>query len=435
MPFRIIRDDITHVKADAIVNTANPRAVVGRGTDQAIYEAAGWDRLLEERKKIGEIPPGECAVTEAFGLNARFIIHTVGPVWQGGHEDEEKLLDSCYRKSLLIARQLGCESVAFPIIAAGRYHYPKDRALRVALDAVRTFLDTLPEDEEMEVLLVVYDREIYEISRELADHVEAYIDDHYEPDYLAEASYHAAPVYSEAALLDDSAEYSEEAIFNDSSAYDEEAAGDIAHADELAPPSPDHGYFGAPPACGAAPTPDLDDEDEDGRDLEAKDINLSGTFFRHRRKRAAENKAADYVEAEKKAAWRPAPSAFSSPKSLNDLEKQVGETFREMLFRLIDERGLTDPAVYRRANIDRKLFSKIRNNKDYQPKKNTALALAIALELSLDETVDLIGRAGYALSPSSIADLIISYCIETRIYDIFTVNSILFDHDQALLGY
>ena len=175
MPFHIIRNDITKVRADAIVNTANPEPVYAAGTDAAVYRAAGAGPLLAERRKIGRIRPGEVAVTSAFRLRAKYLIHTVGPVWQDGSHGEYDQLASCYRKSLLIARQLGCSSIAFPLISTGVYGFPKDRALDIALREISDFL----EDAEMDVILVVFDRKAFDLSSALTAEISQYIDENY----------------------------------------------------------------------------------------------------------------------------------------------------------------------------------------------------------------------------------------------------------------
>ena len=154
MPFQIIRNDITKVKADVIVNTANPKPVIGGGTDSAIYKAAGEEKLLAERQKIGHIARGEMAVTLAFDLKAKYIIHTVGPIWEGGNKGEFDILRSCYRKPLEKAAELGCESVAFPLIATGVYGFPKDKALQIAMSEISSFL--MQDGIEMTVKLVVF---------------------------------------------------------------------------------------------------------------------------------------------------------------------------------------------------------------------------------------------------------------------------------------
>lgn len=182
MPFCIIRNDITKVTADAIVNTANPQARIGGGTDSAIYQAAGADALLAERRKLGDIPVGQAAATSAFGLRAKYIIHTVGPVWQGGIQGEEAALRSCYEQSLYLARKLGCESVAFPLISTGVYNFPRDKAIRIATAAIYEFLM----EQEMLVELVVFDRSAYELSGRLFPNVQSYIDEQYAADHAAQ---------------------------------------------------------------------------------------------------------------------------------------------------------------------------------------------------------------------------------------------------------
>ena len=175
MPFTIIRQDITKVQADAIVNTANPEPLYGEGTDYAIYQAAGKDQLLVERRKIGRIAPGEAAVTPALALHAKYIIHTVGPVWQGGDAGEMETLASCYRKALYLAETLRCESIAFPLISAGTYGFPKEQALQVAMDAIRDFC----RESEMDVILAVFNKDAFRLSSEILDDVKQYVEDHY----------------------------------------------------------------------------------------------------------------------------------------------------------------------------------------------------------------------------------------------------------------
>ena len=175
MPLQIIRNDIARVKADAIVNTANPEPVVGGGTDSAIYQAAGKELLLEARKKIGRIAPGKAEVTPAFGLSAEYIIHTVGPVWEGGASGEREILGCCYKNSLTLAKSLGCRSVAFPLISSGVYGFPDGEALTVALDAIQRFL--VETDEDMQVTLVVFGKHTTLLSARIREGVKEYIDE------------------------------------------------------------------------------------------------------------------------------------------------------------------------------------------------------------------------------------------------------------------
>lgn len=349
MAFKIIRNDITKVTADAIVNTANPDPDYAAGVDSAIYTAAGAESLLAERKKIGEMNVGQAAFTSAFALDAKYIIHTVGPAWVDGKHGEFEDLRSCYVNSLNLAQELGCESIAFPLIATGVYGFPKADALRIAISVFSDFL--LKED--MEIILVVFDKESFVLSDKVFSDVDSYIDENYAFEQIKE-------------------EYGSEEVFKSLSG------------------------------------------------------NRFERLFRNRRMAGRADKAAEIVFYEEE--------DDRAGSSLNDRVSHVANTWQESLFHIIDEKGYTDTEVYKRANIDRKLFSKIRGNTAYQPKKITAVAFALALRLNLDETKDLLGRAGYALSPSSVFDLIIEYFIERGVYDSYTINLALFEHDQPLLG-
>ena len=296
MPLKIVRNDITKMDTDAIVNAANSSLLGGGGVDGAIHRAAG-PKLLMECMTLGGCKTGEAKVTGGYKLPCRYVIHTVGPRWSGGNRGEREALISCYKNSLALAKKMGCESVAFPLISSGVYGYPKDKALRVAVETIGEFLA----ENDMTVYIVVFDKDSYQIGGKLFADIEEYID---------------------------------------------------------------------------------------------------------------------------------APSAMS----LDDALKQMDESFSEMLLRKIDESGMTDSQCYKKANIDRKLFSKIRGDKFYRPKKSTAIAFAIALKLDLDETKELLMKAGFALSHSNKFDIIIEYFIVHGNYDIFEINEALFAFDQSLLG-
>ena len=361
MPLEIIRNDITKVRADAIVNTANPCVAVGAGVDEAIYRAAGKEQLLAERARIGELRPGQAAVTSAFGLDAKYIIHTVGPAWEGGEKGEAETVALCYKNSLELAKELNCESVAFPLISAGTYGFPKDVALKTAVSEISGFLFS----NEMTVYLVVYNREVFEVSGKAFSDIKSYIE---EKDVIKPSPQRIR----------------EERMREYRSMYDE--ARSVPREDNLMSsvsvfPSAKAAGRGKPPA---------------------------------RRKEAE-------------------PAELMSG-SIDDAIKSKEETFQQYLFRIIDRKGLSDPDVYKKANIDRKHFSKIRSNPDYNPKKKTVLALAIALELNLDETRDLLLKAGMALTKSSVFDIIMEYCIENKIRDIYEINCILFKYGQPTLG-
>ncbi|MBQ3291900.1 MAG: macro domain-containing protein [Mogibacterium sp.] len=391
MPFRIERNDITKVKADAIVNSANPMPVVGSGTDHAIYEAAGREQLLADREKIGPIKPGDAVYTPAYGLDARYIIHTVGPVWDGGDKDELEILGACYRHSLLLADYLGCKSIAFPMISTGVYGFPKDLALKVAIEEISDFLML----SEMEVTLVVFDKSSFDLSKSLLDGVRQYIDDNYVDEQINREFGGGNSSMLQEALPD-------------------EASDEEEDSDEMAP------------LASLEEDIDLLSEEE-----------FDAYFHNLYEESIAPDASSDYSAPYRKSATfgsLPRSEAPGKSYSLDDAIKNLGMTFQQKLLSLIDDRGLSDTQVYKNANIDRKLFSKIRCNVNYKPSKATVLALAISLELNIDETVDLLKRAGLALQPSSKADLIVRYCIDNKIYDIYEVNAILFEYDQQLLG-
>ena len=366
MPFRIIRNDITKVSADVIVNTANPYPVIGRGTDSAVYQAAGEQQLLAERKKIGHIAPGQAAVTPAFGLSARYIIHTVGPAWEDGKHGERDILHSCYEKSLAKAAELKAESIAFPLIATGVYGFPRDEALNIALAEIGKFLLT----HDMEVILVVFDQEAFELSAELVGEIEAFIDDHGVRD-VRKTEYGDHDDWKRSQFI--RRERAIEEIHTYHSAFENAPLFD-ASADII----PDAMAIPAPAAPAMLP------------DMEGK--------------------------------------------SLDEVLGDTGKSFQQKLFELIDQSGMDDVSVYKKANIDRKVFSRIRCRADYRPKKRTAVAFAIALRLDMPTMLDLLSRAEIAFSPSSKFDLIITYFVTHGIYDIFEINAALFKYGQPILG-
>ncbi len=360
MPFQIIRNDITKVKADAIVNTANPNVAVGSGTDSAIYHAAGEKRLLAERKKIGIMMPGEAAHTPAFNLDAKYIIHTIGPSWIDGNHNEREILHSCYEKSLNLAAELECKSIAFPLIATGVYGFPKDEALQIALAEINKFLLS----HDMKVILVVFDRKAFELSGKLVGDIEEYIDEH-------------------SANEIGSAEYGGRSR---NERYERLERIEALHSEMM---------------------PDSFDEEEFDED-----------------------------ESEDQIIYADAAPAFLdiSGKSLDEVLGSSEDTFQQRLFKLIDESGMDDVSVYKKANIDRKVFSRIRCKEDYKPKKKTAVAFAIALELDMPTMLDLLSRAEIAFSPSNKFDLIITYFVKNKVYDIYEINAALFKYGQPILG-
>ena len=431
MPFRIIRNDITKVHADAIVNTANPEPTYARGTDAAVYMAAGADQLLEQRRKIGRIAPGDAAATDAFALDAKFIIHTVGPIWRDGEHGEFETLASCYRKSLELAEGLGCESIAFPLISTGIYGFPKDRALDIALVTIREFL----EGSDLDVTLVVFDSTAFKLAEELRFRVAQYIDEQ----YVAE-QYAAMHGLADHRIR----EVPEQGLYG---APPSAPGGVVPSYPSVAEPQANR----AMPAPARAPEPKRSKRrrrfgrrsKEEPRTWERPEAPEAEQTFDDTVTFGAasmlEETPADLSSVPESArepesapehAYSPTPKA----KTIEDAISHLGESFQERLFRMIDERGLTDPQVYKRANVDRKLFSKIRCNEGYIPKKRTIIALAIALQLNIDDTRDLLASAGFALTNNSRSDVIVSFCIENEIYDIFEVNALLFEFDEPILA-
>lgn len=335
MPLVLTRDDVSRVDAEAVVNAANEHLSAGGGVCGAIFEAAGRRELESACKRLGGCPTGSAVVTPGFGLKARWIIHAVGPIWRGGSWGEDDLLRSAYRSALERARELEVRSVALPLISAGIFGFPIDRALAIATSEISAFLDSA---QDVEVRLAVFDRAAFAAC--LADYgtVAAYVDEDY--------------VVSRRAR---------------------DRMGDLRSS---------------MPVCGAPP---------------------AGPHL---------------------GSVRP----VVDERELKDLLVHLDASFSQAVLSLIDERGLTDAAVYKKANLSRQVFSKLRKDDGYRPAKPTAVALAIALELDMGQTRELLQRAGYALSTASTFDAIVRYYIERRSYDIVAINQMLFAFDQPLLG-
>ena len=409
MAFEIIRNDITRVAADAVVNTANPLPVVGGGTDTAVYRAAGERRLLAQRKKIGDIAPGQAVRTAAFRLPAKHIIHTVGPVWQGGDHGERDVLRACYANSLALAGKLGCGSVAFPLIAAGSYGFPKDEALRIALEEIGKFLLT----HEMRVILVVFDAASFALSSSLLGDIQQFIDDR-AAGLLREQEYGGKTRHARAHGRFEPFPAEDNAADTDGASELPPADAGFSEADRRAE-APERTETAGPLFC--AP---------------AVQKQAAGPFHLPSRKVAAEKSRAPAPPAASRAV--PFADFAAGQKSLDEMLNSAGETFQQRLFALIDASGMDDVTVYKKANIDRKVFSRIRCKADYKPTKKTAVAFAIALELDMPTMLDLLARAEIAFSPSSKFDLIVTYFVTHRIYDIFEINAALFQYGQPLLG-
>lgn len=316
MPLQIIRQDITKIECDAIVNPSNEMLFPTGGTDLAIHEAAGPE-LLRQCLVIGGCTTGEAVITPAFNLPCRYVIHTAGPVWEGGNSDEETLLAGCYNNCLKLAAENGCKSVAFPLISSGLYGFPKDLVLKKAIDTISNFLF----GNEMLVYLVVFDKTSYELSEKLFSGIQTYIDDNY--------------------VLEN---------------YSDCCARTVMYAM-------------------AAP--------------------------------CTKQSIDDYI--------------------------RLDESFAEKLLKLIDAKGLDDVSCYKRANVSKQTWHKLMTDKNYKPNKKTAVSFAISLRLTLDETQNLLASVGFVLSDSSLSDIIIKYCLENSIYDVFEIDSVLFKYDQETL--
>ena len=351
MPFKIVRNDITKMQVDAIVNTANAAPIYSDGVDSAVYEAAGVEQLLAERKKIGFLNEGDVAITPGFELPCKYIIHAVSPFYEDGESGEEELLRSCYQKSLQLAKDNHCESIAFPLISTGSFGYPKEEGMRIAVDEISAFLLK----NNMQVFLVVFDAESTRLGRNLYPDLEAYIDQNY-----------------------------------------------VWEKNET-----EYGYKGA-----GLPF------------WESEDVCESVSMM-----------SAPVITEKKLSAPKPAKASFGSffdedfweenESALKERMKHRTDTFQEYLLYLIEMKGLTNAEVYKRAIITKQLFSKIKVNPEYHPDKATAMRLCIGAKLNLDETKDLLARAGYALSPCDKRDIIFSFFIEREVYDMIEIDIVL----------
>lgn len=335
MPFSIVHSDITQMRVDAIVNPTDSRFSGSGGVDLAVHQAAGPE-LAQDCRQLPGLHPSQVAVTKAYGLPCKFVIHTVGPVWKGGWANEQALLRDCYLNALsLAADKLGAESVAFPLISAGTFGFPKDRVLSVAAEAIRDFLSQ--PNQDMQVFLCVYDRNAYRVSRR--GELERFLNSTW-----------------------------------------------------------------VKPLGKTMPMPES------------------------RSQRIAMSQAVESTACEAM------PLGAPDPQSLEDWLKHQDDTFAVTLLKLIDKKHITEVQCYKRANVSKKTFWKINNDPKYKPSKPTVLAFAIALELSLSETEDLLRTVGFSLSHSSTFDMIIEFYIRKGIYDIYEINAALYQFDQVCLG-
>ena len=363
MPFKIIRNDITKVKADAIVNTVNPYGFIGRGVETAIYNAAGSEALLEERRKIGILYPGDVGITPAFNLDAKYIIHVSGPVWKDGRSNELALLRQCYDKALHMAVENNCKSIAFPLLATGTYRFPEEIGVAIAVEAFTEFL----KEFEIEIFLVVFGSDAVRVSGTLVDKVTEFIDD----DYVAVAN------ATEYLPVDEDYDTYEEDYYDEEEylGYKELPCRNLnLREHEVGETQPEYGH---------------------------SSLNIPD-FLRKRKPR-------------------------DGSESLEDaLKKIYTESFEKHLQQLINKKGLKNSEVYATSNISKQYFSKLLKGK-VKPSKEKVLALAVGLRLNIDETVDFLRIAGYALSPISQTDKVVEYFIKNKDYNVIKIDIVLFD--------
>lgn len=377
MPFRIVRNDLTKMQVDAIVNTANPKPQYSSGTDTAVYKAAGEEELLEERKKIGYMNEGEVAITPGFKLPAKYIIHAVSPLYIDGNSGEENKLRDCYKKSLDLAVKYGCKSIAFPLIATGSFGYPKEEGMRIALDEINAFLM----EQDMLVYLVVFDTIATKLGINLYPDLKAYIDHNYVCDKREEEYGDRYPGSVR------SAEPAHEAYSRERAAVGIRLKRSSCNMwiDDAFSQKEEHSTAPCAPVCKERNT--FDEFDDDYYDL------------------LEENKS-----------------------SLKERINHMSDTFQEYLMYLISIKKLTNAEVYKKAIVTKQLFSKIKLNPAYHPDKATAMRLCVGARLNLDETKDLLARAGYALSPCDKRDIIFSFFIEHEVFDMIEIDIALEEH-------
>ena len=378
MPLKIVRNDITKMNTEAIVNTANDYPTVGTGCDSAVYKAAGYDELLKYRaEKIGFVPEGDAFITPGFKLKATYIIHAVSPLYMGGDKGEEEKLRSCYRKSLQIAKENGIKSISFPLISTGGFGYPKEEGMRIAVDEFNVFLLS----NEMNIFLVVFDTKATQLGEKIYPGLKAYIDHNYVKEAREEE-------------------------------YDT-CFGSVRPGESGC----DRYLFNAEMT-----------ERRTRRNAEGKP-SFSGSIFKKEQAKKSASDEALSVEASCECDETPFFDFEEQHESkLEERMKHMSETYAEYLMYLIRERNMENGKVWKRAIVDKKIFSKIKNNRNYHPNKLTALCLCVGAKLNLDESKDLLARAGYALSPCDKTDIIFAYFIENEIYDMIELDIQLEEH-------
>ena len=360
MPLKIVRSSIVDIQADVIVNTANPYPVIGSGVDKTIYEAAGIKELLEARQKIGDIPPGQAAITPAYKLDAKYIVHAVSPRWRGGNNYEKMLLKSAYEKIMQLTIENNCDSVAMPLLATGNNGFPRGMSLDIAVEVATKYINAL---DDFTVYLVVYDDASFSVAKDRFKDIEEYI-----------------------------AEQEDRVFKND--LYEQLRFGAAIKVNEWRKRVTD--YFS------------LHDEEEETDECRPEESKPSTSS-------------------------RPIMMAKIEPVWDEFVKEENKESFSDRLFALINKKGLSDTEVYKKANLDRRLFSKLRK-REYTPHKKTIFALILALELNMDEAVDVLQYAGLAFKPNSITDIAVKWYLSNKKYDVIELNIFLVEHDQEPLN-
>lgn len=400
MPLKIVRNDIVKMDTDAVVNTANAEPEVGAGCDYRIYTAAGFDALLEYRRKnIGAVSEGEVFVTPGFNLPAKAIIHAVSPLFIDGNHGEEDKLRGCYQKALKLTEEKGFKSVSFPLISTGNFGYPKEKGLRIAVDEINAFLL----HSDISVYLVVYDEVSTNLGKRIYPDLESYINQNYVDEQPA----------TEMRFCGNRRDYA--------------SMSSVLLSQESIPTS-------APePIQASAPKPPQAKAPEPPRS-QVSEPKLA-SILAPKPAKTSKNKPGIF---DKISSLSPAKGGLpiSEPfenidydfSALDERMKHITDTFSQYLLYLIESKGMTNAEVYNRAVVDKKVFSKIKNNVDYHPQKLTAMCLCVGAKLNLDETRDLLARAGYALSPCDKTDIIFMYFIENEIYDMIELDIQLEEH-------
>lgn len=400
MPFRIVRNDITKMNTEAIVNTANDHVSVGTGCDSAVYKAAGYDELLKYREdNIGFVAEGGAFITPGFKLKAKYIIHAVSPLYMGGDQGEEEKLRSCYRKSLQIAKENGIKSISFPLISTGGFGYPKEEGMRIAVDEINAFLLS----NEMDIFLVVFDTKATQLGEKIYPGLEAYIDHNYVKEVREEEygdAYFSSMRPSEPGY--------DRYLSNTQMVERRTRRNAEAQKREMS----DFSVKSVPPVS-AVP--------------KAEKQTFTGSIFKKKKtKDIVLDEALLINECCDEAPFFDFEEQHES--KLQERMRHMSDTYSEYLMYLIQERNMENAEVWKRAIVDKKIFSKIKNNVNYHPNKLTALCLCVGAKLNLDESKDLLARAGYALSPCDKTDIIFSYFIENEIYDMIELDIQLEEH-------